>query len=502
MSVILLFFLTLLLNISMAQDAPDERMISYRPPAFAGSFYPENPDTLSKILDDFLQLSKPKIISSEHNILGIVSPHAGYIYSGFVAGKVYRELQGRDFKSVIIISPSHQIYFSYSSVFDGDAYVTPLGPVSVDKTLAYEIASHNSFVKLSNEGHAWKTSTPEHSLEVQIPFIQKVLPKAKIVPIVMGKQDFQSIHSLVIAIIESIKNLKLTNKVLIVASSDLSHYHNYDTAKEIDRKLIETFNNLDYFKLSANAMNHEIEACGYGPIIVAMQVAEALGANKAQSIYYATSGDSPFAKRKKDRVVGYLAAALLSIPDYFREELPKFTEEEKQELKDLVAKTIESIVSGKKYPALEYSIIPKSFSLPYTGFVTIEKNGELRACMGHTFATKPLFLELQEVARLSATSDWRFGSLKTEELPYLSYEITILSPFRKVFDFSQITIGQHGLYIRYKSQSGLLLPQVALQRNWDVKTFLEHLCFKAGLPKDTYLDSMAEIYKFEALIIH
>ncbi|MGQ9819120.1 MAG: AmmeMemoRadiSam system protein B [Candidatus Kapaibacteriales bacterium] len=486
----------------MTQDAPEERMISYRPPTVAGSFYPIDPDSLNSMIEEFLQPQQPKMILNDFKILGIVSPHAGYIYSGFVAGKVYREIIGRDYKTVIIISPSHYVHFPFASVFDGDAYVTPFNSINVDKELSKEIATRNPLVRLSKEGHSWQKVTPEHSLEVQIPFIQKVLPNAKIVPIVMGEQDFQTIHALTTAIVFAVKKLNLSNHVLFIASSDLSHYHSYETAQNIDVKFINTFNSFDYFKLSSLAQNNELEACGAGPIAVVMQVCEALGANKAQTLFYATSGDSPFARAPKDRVVGYFAGALLKIPDYVPKELPELSDKEKQELKVLVANSIESAVTGIKKPIVEYSTLPSSFNSQFTGFVTIEKNGELRACMGHTFATKPLFLELQDVARSSATSDWRFGKITPDELPFLTYEITILSRFRKVFDFSQIEIGKHGLYVRYKNQSGLLLPQVALDHNWDVTTFLEHLCIKAGLPKRTYLDPLAEIFCFDALIIY
>ncbi|MFN3307045.1 MAG: AmmeMemoRadiSam system protein A, partial [Candidatus Kapaibacteriota bacterium] len=144
----------------------------------------------------------------------------------------------------------------------------------------------------------------------------------------------------------------------------------------------------------------------------------------------------------------------------------------------------------------------KTFLIDNTAFVTIEKNEELRACMGHIFPTKPFIYELQEVAITSATNDWRFGPVTKDELPFLNYEITILSRFKKVLSFNEIKIGKHGLYLRYKNHSGLLLPQVAIERNWDVTTFLQNLCIKAGVSKTTFLDPETEIYAFEALIIH
>jgi AmmeMemoRadiSam system protein B/AmmeMemoRadiSam system protein A len=486
----------------MSQDAPSEKSISYRPPTVAGAFYPADADSLNAEIEKYLELDKPKVIPENVKILGIISPHAGYVYSGFVAGKAYRELVGRNIKTVIIISPSHQVYFPYASVFSGDAYVTPLGPVLVDKELANRISSQNIYVKLSMEGHQWQRVTPEHSLEVQIPFVQKVLPNAKIVPIVMGSQENVIIQSLTMAIYKALQNTPQANEVLLIASSDLSHYHSYKTANSIDEKFVLTFSRFDYFKLTSLLNSREVEACGGGPIAVVMSVSEALGANKPVPILYGTSGDSPYAPRMKDQVVGYFAGALTYDPEFSVSSLPKLTPNDKKFLLDLAKKTVEAVAKGEKPDISQFSTPTGSLSEHYTAFVTIEKNGELRACMGHLFPVKPLYWEVFEVAKLSATSDWRFGPVKSQELPELSYEITILSRFKKVFSENEIQIGKHGLFIRYRKHSGLLLPQVASERNWDVRTFLENLCLKAGLSKTTYLDPEAEIFSFEALIIH
>jgi AmmeMemoRadiSam system protein B/AmmeMemoRadiSam system protein A len=494
-----LFFLGEPMN---AQDAPFEKDISYRPHTVAGSFYPADPDTLRNDLKEYLELSDISNIPLKDKIFGIIAPHAGYVYSGFVAGKVYRELYRRDYKTAIVISPSHHQYFPYASVFSGDAYVTPLGPVEVDKELVARLTQQNTYVRLSMDGHNWRRGAPEHSLEVQLPFLQYVLPKIKIVPIVMGSQDPQVIHSLSVAIYKTLKEINRTDEVLLIASSDLSHYHSYSSAYEIDSNFVETFERFDYFKLVALLNNREIEACGGGPIAVVMTVSEALGANKPVKLLYATSGDSPFVTPMKDRVVGYFAGALVSDSTFKQTSLPNLTEPERKQLLDFVKNVVEAITTNKNYDVPTNLQKITSFLQPYTAFVTIQKNKELRACMGHIFPTKPLIFELKEVAKTSATSDWRFGPIRKEELPYLTYEITILSRFKKVFSFDQIQIGKHGLYIRYQNHTGLLLPQVATERNWDVTTFLQNLCLKAGVAKTTFLDPVAEIYSFEALIIH
>ncbi len=488
-------------EIMFAQDAPSEKHISYRPSTVAGTFYSANPDALRKELEAYLDLENPLNIPTQEKILGIVSPHAGYIYSGFVAGKVYRELKNREINTAIIIAPSHRQYFSYSSVFSGDAYVTSLGPAKVDKELAFKLTQQNNYVRLSMDGHDWKSGAPEHSLEVQIPFLQYLFPEIKIVPIVMGSQDPQIIHSLTMAIYSTLKEIQ-RNDIILIASTDLSHYHNYKTAYEIDSNFINSFKRFDYFKLIASLNSKKIEACGLGPVAVVMCASEALGANKPVSIYYGTSGDSPFVSSSKDKVVGYFSGALTYSSDFSESCLPDFTEQEKNKLLEFVKKAIHSKVLGLKFEISEEFKKSKNFMQDYTAFVTIEKEGRLRACMGHLFPTKPFIFELLEVSEISSTSDWRFGPIRKEELPNLQFEITILSRFKKVFSFNKIQIGKHGLYLRLKNNSGLLLPQVAVERNWDVNTFLQNLCLKAGVSKTAYLEPESELYLFEALIIH
>ncbi len=486
---------------SMSQDYLSENQISHRPPMFAGSFYPKNPNTLNSDLEKYLNLDEPQLIPDNVRIIGIISPHAGYIYSGFVAGKIYKELKGRNYKTAIIIAPSHQKYFNYASIYSGDAYVTPLGVCPVDKELAEKIASFKLNVKLSTDGHDWRKDSPEHSLEVQIPFLQKVLPNIKIVPIVMGSQDEIIVHCLSRAIINALKESQRAEEVILIASTDLSHYHSKEVANRIDNNFIKAFSRFDYFKLGSSTQYSEVEACGLGPVLTVMTVSENLGANKPIPIHYGTSGDSPYAPKMRDQVVGYFAGALAYDPNSQPKLLPKLTEDEKNELLSLAYKSIEDTILHKKTEQPEFQLIPKRLGDAYPLFVTIYKNDELRACMGHTIANKSLFFEVQDVARLSATSDWRFGRIAPEELPYLSVEITILSRFIKIFDLNKIQIGKHGLYLKYKNHSGLLLPQVASERNWDVETFLENLCFKAGVAKTTYLDPECQIYAFEALII-
>jgi len=480
------------------QDQLSEDKISHRPPTVAGAFYPAKADELRSMITNYLNEQKPIMMSQE--IIAIVVPHAGYVYSGKVAAYAYRELQGKKYDAIIIITPSHHKYFKGASVFKGDAYTTPLGVCKVDKSLSEAIGTENSSVKLSFDGHTWQDSVNEHSLEVQLPFLQVVLPDVPIVPIVMGTQDMETTNKLVNAIVKSVSSQN--KKVLIVASSDLSHFHSLQEARSIDRPIMLAFQRYDYFKLSSMFFSRNLEACGGGPIVTAMIAAEHLGANNPISLKYSTSADVPAGKDNPERVVGYFAGVIQkSTARIVDLALPSLEESDKQEVLDIAEHSVEKSVIGDSSKFM-IEMMPVQLTDYYTGFVTLKKKGELRACMGHLFPTDKLFKEIDEVARVAARNDYRFGAVRKNELKDLEYEISILSRFKLIQNTDEIKPGEHGLYIRLKDSSGLLLPQVASERGWDTKTFLENTCMKAGLPKDAYLNPDAEIYIFKALIIN
>ncbi|MDQ1265496.1 MAG: hypothetical protein QG635_647 [Bacteroidota bacterium] len=477
------------------QDSLDPKMIAYRQAVYSGSFYPSDPDSLRSVINDYLSSKDERII--EGDILAIVSPHAGYPYSGWVAGKVYSELIGRKYDAIIIIAPSHSKLFNGASVYSGDGYSTPLGKCEVDKELANAIAKKNKTVYLSLDGHDWKTNETEHSLEVQLPFLQIVLPDVPIVPIVMGTQDFQTIDDLMKAIVSSIK--ESGRKVLIVASSDLSHYHDNKTSRQMDSALIGAFDRFDYFKMSVQCQNRRWEACGYGPIITAMTVGEQLGATKAKSIFYANSSDSPYTKTSKDRVVGYFCGAIINTGSENSIDLPILSDEDKSKLLKAARTGILNAVKGNK--TKKDDKIPENLAVEYPTFVTIKKHGDLRGCMGHTFASQPLLWEVEETGRLASESDSRFSPIKESELPELEIEVTILSRYKRVLDINEIEIGADGVYLRVGYNTGLFLPQVATENNWDRKTYLEYLGLKAGLDRNAYKNSNAQLYKYQAVIL-
>ncbi|UCH84127.1 MAG: AmmeMemoRadiSam system protein B, partial [Candidatus Latescibacterota bacterium] len=201
-----------------------KKSIRVRPPAVAGTFYPGDPGTLRNDIEEYLANAEPaRTVTGRPAIL--IEPHAGYMYSGQIAAYGYRLIADRSIKTVAVISPSHMEHFSFVSVFDGDAYETPLGTIDVDKTVAKNLAEARPEIRLSERGHLQHDlGRQEHALEVQLPFLQTVLEDFKIVPIVMGDQSWDYCQALG----ESLAPFLANENFVVVVSSDLSHFYSYD----------------------------------------------------------------------------------------------------------------------------------------------------------------------------------------------------------------------------------------------------------------------------------
>jgi len=496
MKCITILILMISLTRLCSQDAPSPDKIAYRPATVAGAFYPDSPDKLRSWIQEYLD--KGKTSGDNRKIIGLIAPHAGYVYSGWIAGQAYKQVEGREYDAVIVIAPSHAKAFRGSAIFDGDAYTTPLGEAMVDHELVKEIGSVNDMVGISRDGHGWIGERSEHSLEVQIPFIQVVLPGIKIIPIVMGTQDFESADALMKAIVSAVK--KLNKNVLIVASSDLSHFHEAEIAKTMDEKIVNAFAKFDYFRLALNAFTRKWEACGGGPIVVAMMAAEQFGANKAEPLIYSNSSDSPYIKGDSKKVVGYFSGILFKDNDAV-DILPEISDENRQKLLE-IAKTTVSNIAKNNDDFSGFNGSSKALSEEYAVFVTLHKHGKLRGCMGHTIADKALIAAVEESAKLACSRDPRFSPVKPKELDDIDYEVTILSRMKRVLDPNEVEPGRDGVLLRVGYNSGLFLPQVATEQGWDRKTLLEQLGRKAGLSTDAYKDLKAELYIFRGMVIH
>lgn len=473
------------------QKRKEKGMEGIREPAVAGMFYPDKPDILSIDIKKYLDNAKKEKIDGE--IIALISPHAGYMYSGQVAAYAYKLIEGMNFSTVIIIAPSHRAMFNGASIYDRGGYKTPLGVVPVDIELSKIIMDKEKIIKFIPEAHR-----EEHSLEVQIPFLQMTLKNFKIVPIIMEPYwKWETCKAVAKAISESIKG----RNVLLVASSDLSHYHPYYKAVEMDKIILGHIEHFDIEAINRDLSSGKSEACGGGPIITVMLAAKALGASRGKVIKYQNSGD---VTGDRTRVVGYGAVVIYKVEggvEKLKEDKKVgidlgLSEEEKRILHHIAKTVIEN--KAKRKPIPEFKVDSAILKENRGAFVTIHKKGQLRGCIGYIEARKPLYKTIEEMAEASAFRDTRFPPVSEKELSDLDIEISVLTPLRKIKDINEIEVGKHGIYIKRGWYSGLLLPQVATEYGWDRQTFLEHTCLKAGLPPNAWKDQDTEIYIFSA----
>jgi len=491
----LVALMTAILAIAAVRHVRAADAQSVRQAGVAGGFYPADPKTLAAMIDDMLAhaaSSQPPIYDP---ILAVVAPHAGYQFSGPVAAYTYAALKGRKFSRVVVIAPSHYEAFDFTSVYDSDAYATPLGTVPVDKAFAKQLVQMSPTIKFSSRGHTPTKEGAEHALEVELPWLQRVLGDFELVPIVMGDQSYESSRALGVALAKLIQGKD--KDTLIVASSDLSHYHPYDEAVKIDHKTLGALQAWDYFSMSRNFEARIWEACGGAPIVAAMIAAERMGANQAVVLKYANSGDIT---GDHSRVVGYSADVFLKTPSGKTVgQQFSLTGHEQKELLALARKSVEYAVrEGKPYePTASASEV---LNQERGAFVTLRKSGELRGCIGYTSAAKPLYMTVRDTATLAALRDTRFQPVAASELPQIDYEVSVLSPLRRVVDVRQIKVGQHGLLMKNGAYEGLLLPQVPVDENWDRQTFLEQTCAKAGMRSGCWKDDNTDIFMFTAVV--
>ena len=470
-----------------------------RQAAVAGSFYPADPKVLSNLIDDLLAQATPPQINDP--ILAAVVPHAGYPYSGPVAAFTYAALKGRKYSRVVVIAPSHFVAFDFTSVYDGDAYATPLGTVPVDKEFARKLAKISSTIELSGKGHDPSPQGGEHAIEVQLPWLQRVLGNFELVPIVMGDQSYGNSRALGLAleklILSEEKDANAHGSTLILASSDLSHYHPYDDAVKIDHKTLNALQAWDYFSMSSNFESRVWEACGGAPIVAAMIAAERMGANQAMVLRYANSGDT---SGDHSRVVGYSADVFVKAPHGSVTQSPfSLKEHDKSELLALARKAVETAV-GKKHAYQPGPVASEELNQERGAFVTLTKSGALRGCVGYISAMQPLYMTVRDTAALAALRDPRFEPVSPSELPQLEYEISVLSPLRRVTNIQQIIVGQHGLLMKNGEYEGVLLPQVPVEQKWDRLEFLQQTCVKAKMPRDCWKDEDTDIFMFTAVV--
>lgn len=461
-------------------------------PQVAGGFYPDDPEQLRQKVEAFMK-SAQLVDLEDREIVGIIAPHAGYDYSGPVAGAAYRAVQGRDYRTVVVLGLNHRQSAGRAAVLKADGYRTPLGAVSIDTKATSALVNDHPELFEYAEGMFKK----EHSVEVQLPFIQVALPEASVLPIVVAVHDEERLAALSTALYRS---LGQRGDVLFVVSSDLSHFYPDDEAQKYDRQLIELVRawKLDAWKRQAPTRKG---MCGYAPALVFFRMFEnwPKKQRRVTLLDYKNSGDT---SGRRDRVVGYGAMAFTldrNTRTAFMTE-KDFGPYDLHMRKTLMHLAKESVRAAAKGSVYEPSAPPEELlGRPGAAFVTLKKKGRLRGCIGHVIARVPLYKCVGDVARAAAVHDTRFTPVTPEELDELIFEISVLTAPKPVSP-EEVEVGRDGLIISNAGRTGLLLPQVPVEWGWDREEFLEHTCRKAGLPRGCWKDPGTRLESFRAIV--
>jgi hypothetical protein len=268
----------------------------------AGSWYPGTEAGLTRTIDDYLArvAAQPPLPG---RLIGLICPHAGYAYSGPTAAYAYHQLQGRTVDTVVLMGPSHRAWVGDYAVSIEDAYETPLGLVPLDLDFIAALANRVSLTRVRRDA--------EHSLEIQLPFLQRQLADFRLVPIMMSADDPAIARELAGALVETIREQpERLGRTLLVASSDLHHIENYDQVVGRDQRVVDAVAAYDLEALTAALMDRHSTVCGRMPILTAFYAGQALGADQARVLHHTTSGDVTGDRQPGQYTVGYMAAAL------------------------------------------------------------------------------------------------------------------------------------------------------------------------------------------------
>ncbi|MBI2071055.1 MAG: AmmeMemoRadiSam system protein B [Elusimicrobia bacterium] len=464
-------------------------------PQVAGAFYPADKEQLKSMVDDFLAQAPTQTLKGD--LLGGLSPHAGYIYSGSTAARFYRLLRGRSYDTAIILASGHRMGIKGAATIQSGTFATPLGSVAINADMIQTLMKLTPLIE-----HKPEAFQGEHAVEVQLPFLQTVLNNAKLVPLLMNTDDPRVAQEIGAALAKIMK----PGKVLLIVSSDLAHYPHKNVARVVDLATLEAMrlahDDPEYFWL-ANRMLMERGpknmVCTYCGEAAALTALHAVKPFKGQSrvLGYINSGE--LAHGEPDRAVGYAAVAWTkSAPAPQR---PQLTKTQKDALLKLSREALVNYIAKKENPkrAIWNDL---EFNLPAAVFMTLRRKdrphaASLRGCIGSLVCDLPLAEAVQAYAVRSAVEDPRFRPVTAEELNLITIEVSMLTPFRKVSSAQAVKPGQ-GVLIRQGRNSGLFLPSV-----WedipDKTDFLNELCSqKAHLPDDCWNDPKTEIQVFDA----
>jgi len=461
-----------------------------RPAYCAGSWYSADAKALTEFIDGLLDKAPRPSISDRP--LAVISPHAGYRYSAPIAAEGYRWLRGHSYKRVIVMAFSHRAASAYEGIDvprDLTAYKTPLGEVPVDREVCDALLANPIFVSRP------EIDGGEHSLELQVPFLQRTLSDFKLVPLLVGRASTEDYAKAAQAILPWIDD-----ETLLVASSDFTHYGRrfaYEPFKDdipnklraLGHRAAEPILNCDFDGFVAHLEKTNDTICGRGPIRLLLRILSMQGGAKGTLAGFDTSGQQ----------TGDWKNSVTYESIVFTRPHGTLNEQEQETLLTLARQTVTARLKGEERSDVDAATLPSNLRADGACFVTLENRGQLRGCIGNMTASGPLYESVIRNA-INACEDPRFvhNPVTAAELDELHVEISYLTPMIELTDTDEIIVGRDGLMISRGFRRGVLLPQVAARRGWTREQFLEQTCHKAGLPPDTWKKSGTKIYSFRA----
>jgi AmmeMemoRadiSam system protein B/AmmeMemoRadiSam system protein A len=430
-----------------------------RNPVVAGQFYPSAAEDLRKMLADMTDIKAEKGVA-----VGLLMPHAGYIYSGRVAGAAISRIKFKD--TFIIIGPSHTGLGKPFSVMAEGTWRTPLGDVEIDTELAKKIIEISKYAEEDSRAHEG-----EHAVEVQLPFLQFFKPDVRIVPIILAYAPAEAYKEIGRDIARAIQELK--REAVIIASGDMTHYEPQETAKKKDGLAIAAMLELDEDELTERYKKYDITMCAHGPVVCLMSAAKELGASGAELVKYETSGDTT---GDYSAVVGYAGVIFKS---------------GMHPLAALAKETVESYAREGEKPSPPTELTPEMKEQAGV-FVSIHKKGALRGCIG-TFEPqqKNVAEEIITNAVSASTRDPRFSPVDPDELKDLDYSVDVLTTPEPVDDVSQLDPKKYGVIVEAGWRRGLLLPDL---EGVDSAAYQIEICRQKG---GIGPDEPVKLYRFE-----
>lgn len=455
--------------------------------AVAGSFYSNDKSELSLQVKELLLNAKG---FSDENINAIIVPHAGYVFSAQTASVAYKTLH-KKYKNIFLIGSSHYASFDGASIYTEGNYVTPLGEISTNMEIVSTLMKNRLFT-YEKDAH-----TKEHTLEVQLPFLQTVYKEQlNIIPIIIGTTKLQTLQELATIL----KPYFDDKENLFIISTDLSHYPNDEDAQVVDRKTLNAITQnsvqglVDTLLKNENSLTPELvtSACGWSSLLTLLHMTQNQDYTY-ELLEYKNSADSKYGDKK--RVVGYGALRI-----YKKESNFSLSIKEKKELLELAKLSLYEVTIKQQKVQVDDSKVSPKLKRHLGAFVTLYKGGKLRGCIGQFEPNRPLYSVTTDMAIASAQNDTRFTKVKENELKDIDIEISILTPRKRITSLDELILGKHGIYVKFGNKNGTYLPHVAIEMKWSKQEFIHHCAVdKAGINPANLED--IQLYIYEAIII-